>query len=53
MSGYTDDVLGRHGVLEDGLYYLAKPFRPAALAAKVLDVLSSRQIPNDYAASGV
>jgi len=39
MSGYTDDALGPHGVLEPGLNYLQKPFAPDVLAQKVRQVL--------------
>jgi two-component system, cell cycle sensor histidine kinase and response regulator CckA len=39
MSGYTDDVVVRHGVLEAGVPYLQKPFTPAALASMVRAVL--------------
>jgi PAS domain S-box-containing protein len=39
MSGYTDDAVVRHGVLEEGMPYLQKPFTPRALAAKVREVL--------------
>jgi len=42
MSGYTDDAVVRHGMLEPGLAYLEKPFRPTALRRKVRDVLQSR-----------
>src|SRR5580700_10350327 len=34
MSGYTDNVLARGGVLEAGLSFLQKPFTPGALAQK-------------------
>jgi PAS domain S-box-containing protein len=39
MSGYTDDAIVRHGMLESGLAYLQKPFRPDALVQKVWEVL--------------
>ncbi len=39
MSGYTDDAILRHGVLEDGIPFLQKPFTPEELARKVREVL--------------
>ena len=39
MSGYTDDAVVRHGVLEQGMEYLQKPFTPRALMLKVREVL--------------
>ena len=40
-SGYTDEVIGSHGVLFSGLAYLSKPFTPITLAAKVREILDS------------
>jgi PAS domain S-box-containing protein len=38
-SGYTDDTVLLHGVLEAGVAFLQKPYGPAALAARVREVL--------------
>ena len=41
MSGYTDDALAHHGVLDEGLSFLEKPFSAAQLTRKVRDVLDA------------
>jgi CheY-like chemotaxis protein len=38
-SGYTDDAISQHGVLEAGTAFLAKPYAPATLASKVRAML--------------
>ncbi len=39
MSGYTEDAILRHGVLDASTVLLGKPFTPAALLSKVREVL--------------
>jgi CheY-like chemotaxis protein len=39
MSGYTDDSIVRHGVLESQIAYIQKPITPETLSRKVRDVL--------------
>ena len=41
VSGYPDDIIGRHGVLDPGVEILPKPFTPAALVARVGALMSA------------
>jgi two-component system cell cycle sensor histidine kinase/response regulator CckA len=41
MSGYTDDSIVRHGVLQGNLAFLQKPFTPETLARRVREVLDA------------
>jgi PAS domain S-box-containing protein len=42
MSGYTADIIAQHGVLQEEVYFVEKPFSPKTLAAKVREVLDSK-----------
>ncbi|MDO8479635.1 MAG: response regulator, partial [Candidatus Rokubacteria bacterium] len=42
MSGHTDDVILRSGVLQGDLAFLRKPFTPMRLARKVRETLDAR-----------
>ena len=41
MSGFTDDAIVRHGVLDDDVFFIQKPFSPDALAFKTRSVLDN------------
>jgi FixJ family two-component response regulator len=41
VSGYTDDAVVRHGMLEGSMPFLQKPFAGATLACKVREVLDA------------
>jgi two-component system cell cycle sensor histidine kinase/response regulator CckA len=40
-SGYTDDAIVHHGVLEEGVEFLSKPYTPTTLVKKVRELLDA------------
>jgi len=41
MSGYTDNAILHHGILDSGIHYLQKPIVPETLARRVREVLDT------------
>jgi len=41
MSGYTANVIAHHGILDEGINFLQKPFSRRELAAKIREILDS------------
>lgn len=42
MSGYTADIIANHGVLDEGLNFIQKPFTFLDMALKVREILDSK-----------
>ncbi|MBZ0264463.1 PAS domain S-box protein [bacterium] len=41
MSGYTADIIAHNGVLDDGMYFIQKPFSSGVLASTIREALDS------------
>jgi PAS domain S-box-containing protein len=41
MSGYTENIISHHGVLDQGLQFIQKPFTVSNLAAKIRETLTN------------
>ena len=42
MSGYTDEAIVHHGILDSGLAFIQKPFTANAFLRKIRQVLDAR-----------
>jgi PAS domain S-box-containing protein len=42
MSGYASNIMGEHGILESGVYFIQKPFSVLDLTRKVRQLLDAR-----------
>jgi two-component system cell cycle sensor histidine kinase/response regulator CckA len=48
MSGYTDDSIVRHGVLESGVTFIQKPVTPTSLCRKLREVLDGASSKSNH-----
>jgi PAS domain S-box-containing protein len=39
MSGYTDDVIAQHGILEEDMFFIQKPFTISSLTGRIREAL--------------
>ena len=46
ISGYPENVVTRHGIQEDGMFYLSKPFSLQSLTRKVTQALGQKETAN-------
>lgn len=46
MSGFTDDAIFRHGLIDHEMFFIQKPFSPDSLALKVRELLDRSMLAN-------
>lgn len=42
MSGYTDDIISHHGILQEGVHFIQKPFTVQELIQKIQQVMEKQ-----------
>ncbi|MGH9774655.1 MAG: response regulator [Candidatus Acidiferrales bacterium] len=48
-SGYTDDAIARQGIVDPGVAFIPKPYRPKALARKIREILGGTSVQDTAA----
>jgi PAS domain S-box-containing protein len=48
MSGYTANVIAHHGVLDQGVHFIQKPFSVNSLSVKIREVLNQQEKTSPY-----
>jgi hypothetical protein len=43
ISGYASEIISKHGIIEDDLYFISKPLSPSELLRKVREVLDQKK----------
>ena len=41
MSGYSEEVISHHGVLDKDIHFIQKPFTPVELTKKIREILDT------------
>ena len=42
-SGYTENIIAKHGVIGDDIHFMAKPYTPQVLSSKIREVLAQER----------